>query len=453
VVTKHLKLMKISEKYLANISVASVCALLFIWVLPNTIALRHGLLVVGCISGAFLIKKNWNSFYPFKAKLMPLYAIICLFIWVGIHYCFFSLNPALELSEIKGLWIRTFFGFIMAMGFAIALSQNNSLRKYFYISIFFVPIINVLAYVYACYLNGGFIEPNAFVFFLYAKIETAYFGALAASLAVSNIIYFLVVNKTKYPPWTIGLYVLGIVLVLVSALVSTTKNGIAIALGLCALLFLVILVNATLNAVESKLFSLGVAVFILIAATIVWQGHKSVGYKGWDTVFQDAKTGLDVDKNQQWQKLEGSVSFPLNSLGIPAVANTYTRFAYAAVGVRLISQYPLGYGSVNQSFNGLQGIAEIPHEHRGQVHSGWIDFGLAFGLPGILFLLSSFFYTIYLGVRRHGELDLIAAVFSLTLLGFCLIAEMSYKQYFESWIFMMTFSATIVALSVGKKSK
>ena len=122
-------------------------------------------------------------------------------------------------------------------------------------------------------------------------------------------------------------------------------------------------------------------------------------------------------------------------------------------GARLISKYPLGYGSINKSFNGLQSVAEIPHEHQGQVHSGWVDFGLAFGVPGLLLLLSSMIAIIYLGVRGRRELGVIAAILSLTLMGFCLIAEMSYKQYFESWIFMMTFCATVVALPGKPKMK
>ena len=73
VAIKNWNSMNVNKKYLAHISVASVCALLFIWVLPNTIALRHALLGVGFLSGTFLIKENWNRFYPFKAPLVPLY--------------------------------------------------------------------------------------------------------------------------------------------------------------------------------------------------------------------------------------------------------------------------------------------------------------------------------------------------------------------------------------------
>ncbi len=179
--------MRIAETKLADISVASVCLLLLIWVLPDTIALRNILLAIGGICGVALIKNNWNYFNHFSLRVAPLYLVLALFIWVLIHYAFFSLNKQLELSEIKSLWLRTFAGLLMAIGLAIALHKNSHLRKYFLFSLFFVPIINLVAYGYASYLNGGLVKPNNFVFFLFAKIETAYFGALAASIAVANL--------------------------------------------------------------------------------------------------------------------------------------------------------------------------------------------------------------------------------------------------------------------------
>jgi O-Antigen ligase len=439
--------MNLNEKSLANISVASVCALLWIWVVPGTIALRHGLLGIGCIAGFLLIQRNWIKLASPRLNLIPLYAIAALFVWVGIHYCFFSLNPALELSEIKGLWLRSLAGCIMAIGFAISLSQQNHLRKYFYISIFAVPFINVLTYLYDCYLNGGLIKPNDFVKFYFAKIETAYFGGIAAAVSVANLIYLFSGRIEKKSHSLIALYFIGIALVLLSGLLSSTKNGIAIALALCLLLSITILVKAFWSFKGSKKMAITVVILMLGLTALIWQGHKSFAYKGWDTILEDVRTAIDIDKNTQWQSKEGTVEAPLNSLGIPAALNTYSRFAYIAVGIRLIDQYPLGYGSVNQSFNGMQTHANIYHEHEGQVHSGWIDFGLAFGISGLSLIFLTLIMIIYLGIKQGGELSLIAVIYCLMLIPFGLIAEISYKQYFEATLFFIAFAATIVALA------
>ena len=179
----------------------------------------------------------------------------------------------------------------------------------------------------------------------------------------------------------------------------------------------------------------------------IWESHKSSAYRGWGTVFQDAALGIDVDKNQQWQRSEGTVPLPLNNLGLPAATNTYTRFAYATVGIRLLGEFPLGYGSINQSFRGLQEKATIPHEHQGQVHSGWIDFGLAFGIPGLLLIFISLFAIAYFGIKAKSIITMPWVIVCLTLIPFGLIAEISYKQYFEATLFFMVFAATIVALT------
>ena len=386
-----------------------------------------------------------------RRQVLPLFCIFGLFLWVLIHYTFFSLNPALELSEIEGLWIRSLVGAIAALGLGIAIAKHPKLRLYFYLALFSTPLINVIAYCRASYVNHGLVKPNEFVFFLFAKIETAYFGAVAGAVATGNLIYLLTNKIDKSKKLQILWWLLGLALVLVSALISSTKNGIAIALGLCAFLAVVVVVNSILRKGSSKILSAIVVMAILLLSTGVWESHKSLAYKGWDTVFQDAALGLDIDTNKQWQSNEGSVPMPLNSLGIPAAINTYTRFAYAAVGMRLIAHYPMGYGSINNSFEGLQSLAQIPHQHDRQVHSGWIDFGLAFGIPGLLLIFASLISTIYFGLKSKSSIALPWVVVCLAFIPFGLIAEISYKQYFEATIFFLTLASTVIIFSAEKK--
>lgn len=445
--------MKITEKQFAIASVLSIIGLLCIWVIPNTIALRHLLLLAGCISAIGLIRYNWDHFRNANTSILPLCCVFGLFLWVLIHYTFFSLNPQLELSEIKGLWMRSLLGTIAAIGLGIAIVRYSRLRLYFYIALFSTPLINVLAYCWASYLNHGLVRPNDFFNnrFLFAKIETAYFGAIAAAIATGNLISLMAGKINKDKTLQIFYWLIGLALVLISALVSSTKNGIAIALGLCALLAFVVVINAIFRKGGSKILSAFVVVVILFLSLGIWEGHKSLAYRGWDTVLQDAVLGLDIDTNKQWQSNEGTVPMPLNSLGKPAAINTYTRFAYAAVGLRLIEQYPMGYGSINRSFEGLQNLAQIPHQHDRQVHSGWIDFGLAFGIPGLLLIFASLVSIIYFGIKNQSSITLPWVIVCLAFIPFGLIAEISYKQYFEATIFFLTLGSTVITLSTEKR--
>jgi len=445
--------MKFTEKQFAYASVLSVLGLLCIWVIPNTIALRHVLLISGSLSAVGLIRLNWGMLRSVDLSYLPLFSMMGLFIWVLIHYTFFSLNPELELSEIKGLWIRSLFGAISAVGLAISVLKYPNLRLYFFIALFVTPAINVIAYIRASYLNHGLLSPPDFYRFLFTKIETAYFGAIAAAVAVGNLIPLMTgtINKSKL--WQISCWMIGLFLVLVSAALASTKNGIAIALGLCGFLVIILLINSIFRKGTSRVLSAIVVIAILLLSAGVWQGHKSSAYRGWDTVFQDAALGLDIDKNQQWQKGEGTVPMPINSLGVPAAINTYTRFAYAAVGMRLIMEYPLGYGSINRSFKGLQEQAKIPHEHEGQVHSGWIDLGLAFGIPGLILIFTALLSIIYFGLKSKNSIALPWIVVCLAYIPFGLIAEITYKQYFEATIFFLSLASSIVILGKRTSSK
>ena len=191
----------------------------------------------------------------------------------------------------------------------------------------------------------------------------------------------------------------------------------------------------------------------MLTSVAVWESQKTLAYRGWDTVFQDAALGLDIDSNRQWQKREGTVPAPLNSTGEEAAMNTYIRVAYAAVGVRLISQYPLGYGSINSSFYGLQNLAQVPHEHEGQVHSGWIDFGLAFGIPGLLLIFSSMLSIIYFGLKSKSSVALPWVIVCLAFIPFGLIAEITWKQYFEATIFFLTVGSTVIIFTANSSKE
>ena len=236
---------------------------------------------------------------------------------------------------------------------------------------------------------------------------------------------------------------------LLSAVLSNTKNGVLIAMLLCILLAVVIFFHSFFytKGKNTKILGIVIVAFILISSGFVWHAQKQLATRGWNTVFQDTQLAMDIDKNTQWQYAEGSRPLPLNSAGLPPAVNTYSRVAWATVGVRLISQYPLGYGSVNQSFNGLQSYLNIYHEHTGQTHSGWIDFGLGFGLPGLFLMFLAIFSIIVLSLLRPARLNLIAATICVMLLPFCLTSEMSYKQYFESMIFFLSMCGAIVVFS------
>jgi hypothetical protein len=69
-----------NDRVWAYTTMAAVFALLFIWVVPNTIALRHALLVIAFISSAMVIRANAELLVRVKTTIFPLVVLSLLFI-------------------------------------------------------------------------------------------------------------------------------------------------------------------------------------------------------------------------------------------------------------------------------------------------------------------------------------------------------------------------------------
>lgn len=438
-------------KYSSWACLISVIALLVIWVLPNTIALRHLLMASGVISSLIIIFKTHFFRNRRVSDLLPLALIASLFIWAIIHFYFFSLNPVIERQELTSIWARSLTVSMIAIGLSISLRLYEQLRPYFFISLFVVSTINLGAYLYLSYVNGAFILPIVFVeAFVFKKIEAAFFGVISISIACANLVYLSSKRFDQQTFITIFFWFLGIALALISAVVANTKNGVAVSLGLCLLLLLIYIYSALFHKNERKGGLFIPVVFMAILLFGGWKVHTHFAAKGWETLIEDIKISSRIDQHNFWRYSSNhwnkvvTETFPVNSNGASVAGNTYLRIAWATQGIKLIAQYPMGYGSINRSFVGLLNQAQIQHELESQSHSGWIDFGLAFGIPGLIILLAIFACTFWYGIKNGAQFGCMAVWLILGLIPFGVVAEISYKHNFEILIFFISFAAASV---------
>lgn len=427
---------------------ASVIGLLVIWVLPHTIALRHFFLGVGFISSLILIYKSTLFSKRSMLDLLPLIFIFLIYIWVVVHYIFFSLNPALELQEIKSIWARALIGSVIAIGLSIALRVQKLLRPWFFVSLFFVSWINLAAYLFLSYESGKFLLPADFVsLFVFKKIEAAFFGVIAISIACANLINLMSQRLDKKFSAYIALWFLAISTAIVSSVVANTKNGVAVALGLCILLGLTLIYRACFKVGASRARKFIPVAFVFLLLLVTWKVHIQFASQGWDTLIEDIQISSQLDRHnfwrfngQHWNRVLEE-DFPTNSRGLPVAGNTYERVSWATQGAILIYQYPMGYGSINRSFVGMLNYAAIEQELESQTHSGWIDFGLAFGIPGLCIFFILFSSIIYKGLRNRDQFGLMGAWLIIGLIPFGVVAEINYKHNFEILLFFITFAA------------
>jgi len=422
-----------------------VCSVLFIWCIPDTIALRNGLLLLGMVNAVYLIILYRRQFSVFNKKYLPLFFLGCIYLWAVLHYEFFSLNPALELSELRSIWLRALAGSLMAVALPFCLVGNQRRSNFFFIFLFSTPVINIFLYICACVTSGYVITPQEYVAgFVFKKIETVFFGSIATAIAAANLIAIFIQKDRSQSIQTlsVGIWLLGIAICFVSAVVSNTKNGILIGLFVAFLAGGYFLLSAMRGKSDPKIGAilvLGLIVFSLGA----WKIHDHFSTGGWNSLLTDVKTAIDVDNHSEWRAGNFEVLLPLNENGVVVSGSTYMRVAWSVVGIRLIKMYPFGYGSINGSYHGLTNHSGIDPGKHGQTHSGWVDFGLAYGIPGLLLLAGTLFCIIWSAFPNPSIWQLQALFIALTVFPLALIAEITWKQYFEATLFFVTYAAIL----------
>jgi hypothetical protein len=137
----------------------------------------------------------------------------------------------------------------------------------------------------------------------------------------------------------------------------------------------------------------------LFAAAIVFQGHRyrtqilamslaaviglgALGFLAqsrWDNALESIRYGQAIESSTIWRGAEGTLPPNINE-------SFYLRAAWATVAWRGLAEHPLGRGYGSDAFGRY--LAER-HGLKGAVssHSGWLDFALANGIPGLLLLL------------------------------------------------------------------
>jgi hypothetical protein len=147
--------------------------------------------------------------------------------------------------------------------------------------------------------------------------------------------------------------------------------------------------------------------------------------KGWHTLIDDAKIAVQIDRYPHWQNL-AQMGYPKRDDGQMVVPNTYERVAWATAGSRAIIAYPQGVGVLAYPFvkhpNALPKMAVGPNILGIATHSGWVELGLAFGIP-VLVLIFGILLVTFIEAARHAYparmtvLGFVITIFCLYIVG------------------------------------
>ena len=205
--------------------------LIIIWTLPNTIFLRNLILGIASILALVIFFKKIIDHYFYKK--IPFVLIGLFIIWTLLHYIFFSIDPQLQLKEIKGLLLRSVMAILIASALVLYLKKEPQAISLVGLCVASTVFINIGVYFFYSYEKGVFINFGRLFNKPFNKIETTFWGTILISFSVA-ILHYSNQYKKAYPRFNEKLWICMIIISLFSSLISTSKSGILLG---CSLIF------------------------------------------------------------------------------------------------------------------------------------------------------------------------------------------------------------------------
>lgn len=438
------------RKYLL---VLAVSCLVFIWPLPETMAVRYFFMVIGFSLAVGVIANNMNLMLSKHAY--PIWIQISVFFWLLVHLLLFSHNFSEQLYELTGMWMRCFFCMVIGVGLGLLLlsegKEKPSLENIVILGFLGTPAIFFVRYCYEVLVTGEWLHLNFYMTPFLGKTPAVIFGGLLLPLLYIKIIQ--AVKKEASHLWT-WVSVAGISLMLFQSYFSNAKNAM-LFFAFVSVMFLFNMVAKGLPAVANKkrwkiIF---LVISFLLVFTWVVKGHIEANPDAWRAPIADIRVGIDIEKYPHWKDKE-RYDLPKNEYGIYVSPTVYLRAAWVAAGLDLIIDNPLGYGLVHHSFGLLarqkwddfKTIYESG-KTRGSTHSGWLDIALGIGIPGILLILLPLAISFLRAFSAQGLFYTYIRWAVPSIFIFYLTAEVAVDYFIEFLFFLIAFFSALTCSS------
>ena len=434
-------------------------ALLAVWSLKNTIALRNTLLAIGTLLALFLFwqysrgkgsKSNSPSTSGSWAQYTPLALSFAMLIWVMIHYLLFSSEPGQQFQELGSTWLRVLEAIFIGLATGLVLHEHPRRAQFLWLGIFGSFIYLFIHYLEMYFQTSQAFMPNYYFSSPFSnKINTVLMGGLFISAICGSSAAALIQNRPNYP-WPIYCYwLLGVLTILFAfTTIIDTRNGVGVGIILIASWLIYIGASKLRQQINSKKLNwkMGLAALIPVLLIVFFvQQHLSIN-RGWNHFIDDVTVAIKIDEVPNWQDIQ-KYGYPKTASGEPVYPNNYERAAWATAGIDSLLKNPLGYGMLEHSL-GKVIKQSYPEANIRSSHSAWIDLGLAFGIPGLILTLGALLLTIVLALRSNSPNRLVVIWIAADLLLTFTIAEVSSKHTIEILFFCI---ALLNAMLLGQK--
>jgi hypothetical protein len=169
--------------------------------------------------------------------------------------------------------------------------------------------------------------------------------------------------------------------------------------------------------------------------------------RGWHTLLADAKIAVQIDRYPHWQNLS-QMGYPKREDGQVVTPNTYERVAWATAGSRLILAYPQGVGVLAHPFakhpDRSSKMAVCPITHGIATHSGWVELGLAFGIPMLGLIFSALLLTFMQAARHPYPARMTVLGFVVLITCLYTVGELTTQHGIEILFYLLTFLPSLL---------
>jgi len=357
---------------MSAIGYALSLALLFVWSLPGTIALRS-LLMLGALAtlAVSLARSDWRTLV--RTAGLPALLIVALTLWFIAQSLLLAVEPQWSLGELRGQWLPA----LLALLLGLMLAQRAA------------HLATAITLVFAA-LTAIAVGHSLWHWFIHGQLLTQLVpltgGKLEMSFILNLLLAFLGVDlfcratrRTPLLRLPFAAVAAILVLALVGSLLAGARNGI---IGIAFLGF-----SAVSLYVFDQRRRLGIGRVLAAAGAIVLTltAFAYVSYRAdarWQTFAQTAVLAWNIDRHTSWRN-QSTQALPKLADGRTADESAYLRIAFIHGGARLVAENPLGYGYGRNAFaHALR--QRHPDARLGHAHSGWIDLGVGGGVPALL---------------------------------------------------------------------
>jgi hypothetical protein len=365
------------------------CAVLLIlvWPIGGSIAARNIALILGCLTSLL-----WMFFYRPQLGLFSYLPQLCLLavpLWLWAHFFLLPTDTDAQLYDLKGTWKRVILSVVMGTGLGLMVSSRMQYQFWLWAAMVALVIAALGMYLNDVLTTGQFLISGFKAMFNY-KSAVVYFLMWPCMLAYALLHLKLIeILENQSFSW-LGMFSSFLLFGSCWAMFIAAQalNGVLIAAFMGAVLIAIFLKYSFINRKVSDrrkwvLFLMFISLFA-IALTTFWN-YDNKYEKKLVNLIGDARIASQIDKHNAWQRDPTVIQpfTPSNELGRPINTSTYERVAWFSKGIQLLAAHPEGAGFSHSAFRYFL-HQENTRFNVNNTHSGWLDFALGVGIPGLI---------------------------------------------------------------------